>query len=130
MHYCDAHNHLQDRRLDPYREVILSSLRKMEIRRAVVNGTREQDWNAVAQLGTEHSWVIPSFGLHPWYVSQRSTYWLETLTHLLDTTPGAAIGEIGLDRWIEDYDLPQQTEVFTAQLQLAAVRNLPVTVHC
>ncbi len=96
----------------------------------VVNGTREADWDAVAQLATAHSWVIPSFGLHPWHVAERSSNWLDTLTTFVDTTPRAVIGEIGLDRWIEGYDLDQQKEVFSAQLQLAASRHLPVTIHC
>ena len=42
----------------------------------------------------------------------------------------AAVGEIGLDRWIKDYDMEQQEEVFIWQLRLAAERNLPVSIHC
>src|SRR5206468_3835534 len=38
--------------------------------------------------------------------------------------------EIGLDRWIENYDLPLQEEMFVWQLRLAAERNLPVSIHC
>lgn len=130
MHYCDAHNHLQDRRLDPHREAILSVSGELGISRAVVNGTREEDWNAVARLASGQSWITPSFGLHPWYVADRSARWLHTLIALLDGTPGSAIGEIGLDRWIEGHDLELQTKIFTAQLQIAADRDLPVTIHC
>ncbi|HEY0457300.1 MAG TPA: TatD family hydrolase, partial [Verrucomicrobiae bacterium] len=42
----------------------------------------------------------------------------------------SAVGEIGLDRWIENYDLPLQEEMFIAQLRIAADRNLPVSIHC
>jgi TatD DNase family protein len=35
-----------------------------------------------------------------------------------------------LDRWIKDYDLGAQEEVFVWQLKLAAERNLPVSIHC
>ena len=47
----------------------------------------------------------------------------------LDKAHGA-IGEIGLDRWIKDYDLKQQEQVFVWQLGVAAERNLPVSIHC
>jgi TatD DNase family protein len=42
----------------------------------------------------------------------------------------SAIGEVGLDRWIKNHDPGQQEEVFAWQLQLAAERNLPVSIHC
>ena len=40
------------------------------------------------------------------------------------------MGEIGLDCWIEGHDIADQTDVFIAQLALAAERNLPATIHC
>jgi TatD DNase family protein len=126
----DAHNHLHDARLMPYRADIFAQLAALPLKRAVVNGTRESDWPAVAALAREHSWVTPSFGLHPWYVADRSDEWLAQLRAQLDACPGAAIGEIGLDRWIADHDPAAQDTVFTAQLALAAERNLPATIHC
>jgi TatD DNase family protein len=126
----DAHNHLHDQRLAPHRAEILAELAKIGITRAVVNGTREDDWDAVATIAREHPFVLPSFGLHPWHVPQRSARWLDDLRARLDTHPHGAIGEIGLDRWIEGHDIDAQREVFTAQLGIAAGRNLPVTIHC
>ena len=126
----DAHNHLHDPRLAPHLPAILPELARLGITRAVVNGTREDDWPAVAALAREHPWIVPSFGLHPWHVATRSPDWLARLRENLDAHPGAAIGEIGLDRWMTGYDPEAQREVFTAQLALAAERNLPVTIHC
>ncbi len=126
----DAHNHLHDARLAPHRPAILAALARLGITRAVVNGTREADWAAVSALAEEHAWVLPSFGLHPWHVRERSVDWLARLGEILDAHPGAAIGEIGLDRWITGHDPEVQREVFTAQLALASARNLPATIHC
>jgi TatD DNase family protein len=126
----DAHNHLQDPRLDPWREAFLRELPRHGVRRAVVNGTRESDWDAVAALARTESWVQPSFGLHPWYVRVRSAHWLEALTSQLDAHPEAGVGEIGLDRWVEGFDFPGQLECFSAQMRLAAERNRPATLHC
>jgi len=95
----------------------------------VVNGSCEADWPEVLSLARAHSIVIPSFGFHPWHVRTRTSRWLDELKRHLDSMP-SAIGEIGLDRWIPDPDLPLQEEMFRTQLRLAAERCLPVTIHC
>ena len=127
MKLIDAHNHLHDARLRPHLPAILPAL---DLQCAVVNGTGEDDWPAVAALAARHSWVLPSFGLHPWKVPARSPHWLDELRRHLDAHPGAGVGEIGLDGWIEGHDLADQTSAFTAQLALAVERDLPVTIHC
>jgi TatD DNase family protein len=126
----DAHNHLHDARLLPWRAEILAGLPSLGVRGAVVNGTREDDWAGVASLAAETPWVIPSFGLHPWHVNARSAAWRESLLSFLDAHPGAGVGEIGLDRWIEGHDPVAQAECFRSQLALATQRNLAATIHC
>ena len=130
MKLLDAHNHLHDARLAPHRAPILQALAALGVERAVVNGTREADWEAVSSLAREHSFVLPSFGLHPWHVASRTPHWLEALREKLEAHPAAGVGEIGLDRWIEGHDLALQSEVFLAQLALAVELQRPVTIHC
>jgi TatD DNase family protein len=88
--------------------------------------------------------VKPSFGLHPWDVGNASPQWRDTLARILNATPDAAVGEIGLDRWMLDRARPddprlaglrrasleEQIEAFRWQLALAAARNLPASIHC
>lgn len=124
--FCDAHNHLHDTRLDPWREQITDELNRLGVR-MVVNGASESDWEAVLRLSSET--VLPSIGLHPWYVANRSEKWKQTFERLLDSA-NCAVGEIGLDRWMENPDLSAQEEVFITQLRMAAERNLPVSIHC
>jgi len=127
--HFDAHNHLQDPRLDDVRGQFLADHARLDILGMVVNGTQESDWPAVGRLARENPAVIPSFGLHPWRVAGRSPDWLADLESRLE--PGAAaIGEIGLDRWVEPRDDGDQEAVFIAQLRLAQRLNLPVTIHC
>jgi TatD DNase family protein len=125
----DAHNHLQDERLRPHLERLIPECAGQGIARMVVNGSCEEDWPEVLALAREHPRILPSFGYHPWYVKERTDHWRENLARYLDEVP-SGIGEIGLDRWIKDYDLPAQEEVFVWQLHLAAERNLPVSIHC
>ena len=125
----DAHNHLQDEALVPHLPGVLLECERAGIGRAVVNGTQEADWERVEALAAAHPWVFPSYGLHPWFVKSRTPDWHRHLTALLE--PGrAAVGEIGLDRWVEGFDIEDQAAVFGWQLALAARLNLPVSIHC
>ncbi|MDA0767331.1 MAG: TatD family hydrolase [Verrucomicrobia bacterium] len=128
---CDAHNHLQDERLAPHLPDILTALPAAGISACVVNGTSEADWPRVAALARAHpDLIIPSFGLHPWQAHQRSPDWLDLLTEQLHAFPHAGLGECGLDRWIPNHDLPEQTAVFLAQLDLATRLDRPLSIHC
>lgn len=142
--FYDAHNHMQDEWLAPYRDKVVNQLEDLPIKKAVVNGTTEGDWAAVSDWAGRYSWVMPSFGLHPWHVGQRSPDWLAQLRVFLQQHPAAGVGEIGLDRWILErarpddprlaglarVSLEEQENVFMAQLQLAAQDNRAASIHC
>ncbi|MEO7414471.1 MAG: TatD family hydrolase [Opitutaceae bacterium] len=148
----DAHNHLHDAWLQPHRAQVFADLAAVGVRCAVVNGSSEADWGEVAELAAESSKkhpagtlkIIPSYGVHPWDVGNRSPRWLDDLRARLDADPQAGVGEIGLDRWMLDRAKPddprlaglrrapieKQIEVFLAQLALATERNRPASIHC
>lgn len=127
----DAHNHLQDSRFQGRQAEIVATMKEEGLTGCVVNGTCEEDWPEVAGLAADFpGFVRPSFGLHPWKVGKASPLWLETLHGLLKDHPQAAIGECGLDQWMENPDLKKQTEAFRAQLRLGLDLCRPVTVHC
>lgn len=140
----DAHNHLQDEWLEPHLERIAHTTSDLSIHAMVVNGTHEADWPRVSELAQRFPFVRPSYGLHPWHVGNRAPDWLDRLRARLAADPRAAVGEIGLDRWMTDNARPddprlaglrrapleEQIEVFAAQLALAAEENRPLTIHC
>jgi TatD DNase family protein len=126
----DAHNHLQDERLADRLEQIAAELPSLGVKSCVVNGTCEKDWPNVAALAKRFDWIIPAFGLHPWFLNDRTRDWFDSLRRFVDETPRASIGEIGLDRWIKDADLADQEKVFVAQLELAVERNIAISIHC
>jgi TatD DNase family protein len=127
--FYDAHNHLQDERLRPFLPQAVVQATEQGVVKMVVNGSCEEDWPDVLALAQQFPQVIPSFGYHPWYVAERTPDWQKNLLQFLDKVP-SAIGEIGLDKWIKNYDLAAQEEVFTWQLRVAAERNLPASIHC
>ena len=125
----DAHNHLQDDRFGEGAGVLVGAARDAGVRRMVVNGSCEVDWDDVTSLADQFAEVIPSYGYHPWYVAERTKDWLEALRERLIRSD-ACVGEIGLDRWLREDNFEDQQEVFIAQLRLAAQADLPVTIHC
>lgn len=149
LQFFDAHNHLQDERLGGRQDELIATCRSAGVTKMVVNGACEADWRQVAALARRFpDVVVPSFGYHPWYLHERSGGWRDAIVSALDQTPGAVIGEIGLDRWILDQSpnhraryipalggrtpasMEDQEDAFVWQLRLAAERNLPATIHC
>jgi TatD DNase family protein len=126
----DAHLHLQDERLRSRLAEIADELRRLNVVRWVVAGTRESDWPDVARLAGEYPEIAPCFGLHPWFVKERSEDWEKKLASYLSRPDVAAVGEIGLDKWIRDYDIGEQESLFRRQIGLANELNLPVVIHC
>lgn len=140
----DAHQHFHFDQLTPHRARIAEDFVKIGVQGAVVNGTNEEEWPVITALAREHAWILPSYGLHPWDSGNRSEHWLKALRKILTENPRAGVGEIGLDRWIIDGIKPgdprivglrvasieEQSEVFTAQLALAAEFNRAASIHC
>jgi TatD DNase family protein len=129
LRFYDAHNHLQDERFVGSTTSLIEACCHVGVARMVVNGVGESDWPQVLELARQYAEVVPSFGVHPWYVAERSSDWKSRLLEALDQMP-AAVGEVGLDRWKPGLSYEGQEEVFLAQLALAAERDLPVSIHC
>lgn len=129
MQLFDAHIHLQDERLKPSLDEVMKKAHDAGIGHWVCCGSAENDWEAVLAIAQKHPGVIPSFGLHPWYVRERSPEWLARLRTFLHSTP-SAVGEIGLDHAIEPRNDEEQESIFIAQVQLAKELNRPFSIHC
>jgi TatD DNase family protein len=140
----DAHQHFQFEALTPHRTAIAADLRAIGLKRAVINGTSEEEWPVVAALARQYDWILPSYGVHPWDSGNRSSRWQTALRSQLEADPTAGVGEIGLDRWIIEgmkpddprltglrvAPLEEQREVFSWQFALATELNRAASIHC
>lgn len=125
----DCHLHLQDSAFAPDISAVVDRAIAAGVRRFICNGTRPDDWARVAELAHAFPEIIPCFGLHPWHIRGVPADWPDVLEASLASMP-SAIGEIGLDRWIEPRDERAQEEAFRIQLAVARRRGMPVMVHC
>lgn len=130
MNLFDCHNHIQDERLYPVIGDVMQRARAAGVIRMGVKGCSEADWPRVIEMAETYEGIHPAFGLHPWFIKDRSPEWLQTLEKLLVRYANASVGEIGIDHAIEDRDDADQESVFLAQLGLARKLHRPVSIHC
>ncbi|MDD5255391.1 MAG: TatD family hydrolase, partial [Candidatus Omnitrophica bacterium] len=129
MMLVDAHCHLQDERIGAGIDALIARAREAGVSWVVCCGTEERDWQDVLGLKEKYpGFIVPSFGLHPWSLKERSKDWEEELERFLGMTP-SGVGEIGLDHAV-DIDHAEQEEVFLRQLMLAIKLQRPVSIHC
>jgi len=129
----DTHTHLDFPDFDEDRQALLSESRALGVRRMVVLGVYQANWQRVWELVLSDPDLHAAFGLHPVYLDDHRPEDLrelgDWLTRLADHRQLCAVGEIGLDYFIETLDRERQQTLFDAQLQLAADFNLPALIH-
>lgn len=133
MELIDSHTHLDFPDFDADRSALLAESRALGVRRMVVLGVHEGNWQRVWDLVQSDADLYAAFGLHPVYLDQHRPEDLSTLGDWLTRLRGhrqlCAVGEIGLDYFIETLDRERQQALFEAQLQLAADFHLPALIH-
>lgn len=131
MRLYDTHCHLQDERLAPILADALSRMDVVGVKRLLCCGGLEADWPAVGKLAMLHpSRIRPAYGLHPWYLEDRTPGWQDLLRARLFAEPNAILGEIGLDHAIASPSRTTQEDCLRDQLILAAELDRPVSIHC
>lgn len=132
MKLFDVHCHLQDPKIYNLAPQLIRTSLDSGVVHFAVNGVSEKDWDLVKQMGDSYPSVVPCFGIHPWYVTERTQGWFTKLRQYFDSTPSAAVGEIGLDKGShgKQIDFNDQVEVFKQQLELAKELKRPASVHC
>lgn len=133
MELIDSHTHLDFPDFDADRPALLAESRALGVRRMVVLGVYRGNWQRVWDLVQSDPDLHAAFGLHPVYLDQHRPQDLSELGDWLSRLAGhrqlCAVGEIGLDYFIETLDRDRQQSLFDAQLQLAADFNLPALIH-
>ena len=133
MELIDTHTHLDFADFDADRQALMTQSRALGVRKMVVLGVYQGNWQRVWELVQSDPDLYAAFGLHPVYLDDHRPEHLRELGDWLTRLDGhrqlCAVGEIGLDYFIETLDRERQQVLFDAQLQLAADFNLPTLIH-
>ncbi len=130
MEIIDSHCHLDVEDFDADREAVLADCRAQGVNRIVVPGVCADTWDRLLEVCRQNRGLYPALGLHPYYIRGHRREHLAALEQRLADEPDlVAVGEIGLDFYIDDPARERQTGLFEAQLAAAAAADLPVIVH-
>ena len=133
MRLIDTHNHLDFPDFDADRAAVLARSRALGVERQVLIGVYQAHWQRLWELVEAQHGLYASLGLHPAFLDRHRPEHLAQLRDWLQRLTGdprlCAIGEIGLDYYLEQPDKPAQQALFDAQLRLAIEFRLPVLLH-
>jgi TatD DNase family protein len=71
----------------------------------------------------------PAYGLHPMYLAEHRPEHLDALRTWIDRERPVAVGECGLDFFVDGLDHDEQRMYFVRQLEIAREFDLPVILH-
>jgi TatD DNase family protein len=128
----DAHCHLHDERLEPFLDEGLGAARAAGVSGFACCAAEEAGWDRVLRLASLHPDVVPSLGLHPWFVAAAAPGWHERLEERLRAAPWVGVGEAGLDgaRKGSGMASPEaQEEALLRQARLALELGRPLALH-
>lgn len=125
----DSHCHLDAAEFDADRAAVISAAVAAGIDRMVVPAVHRETFVPVLRLSQQHPQCACALGIHPMYVERSAPEDLDALKTLLADPNVVAVGEIGLDFFVEGYDRALQEFYFVEQLKLAKAFDLPVILH-
>lgn len=125
----DSHVHIDDASFDGDRAQVLARAAEAGVRSMVVPGIDAASWPRIDALCRRHQGLYPAYGLHPLFLAQHRPEHLDVLRERLGSGNAVALGEIGLDFYVQELDRELQQYYFEQQLALAQEFDLPVIVH-
>lgn len=125
----DSHCHLDACEFDGDRAAVLARAVAAGVVAQVIPATHADGWPGLRETCAGNGGLYPAYGLHPMYLDQHQPSHLHDLRTWLRDQPAVAVGECGLDHFVEGLDRVVQADYFAAQLQLAREFDLPVIVH-
>ena len=127
---CDSHAHLNhDDAFQDDREQVLLRAREAGVDCILNVATRPDDAAATVEIARRHPQVLAAVGIHPHEAALATPAALDDLERLSRDATVVAWGEIGLDYHYMNAPRDVQCAAFASQLQRAAARDLPVSVH-
>lgn len=129
MQLVDTHCHLDAGEFDRDREQVLVSAGGAGVAQQVIPAIVAAGWPGLRDLCARHAGLHPAYGLHPMYLVSHRDPHLGDLREWLERERPVAVGECGLDFFVEGLDRESQSHYFDAQLRLAREFELPVIVH-
>lgn len=125
--FIDTHCHLDFSAFDADREAVIQRAKDAGVDAVFLPAIARSNWQTVDDLAQD-TFIKPAFGLHPMFMAEHKREHLDELESWLHRHQAIAIGECGLDFYIE-HDRQEQIEFFEAQVALAQKLGKPLIIH-
>ncbi|WP_256643111.1 TatD family hydrolase [Stenotrophomonas sp. 9(2022)] len=125
----DSHCHLDASEFDPDRTAVIERARAAGVQAQVVPAVTAASWPKLREVCQQAPGLYPAYGLHPMFLADHRPEHLGQLRDWIERERPCAIGECGLDFFVEGLDAEAQQDYFIGQLKLARDFDLPVIVH-
>jgi TatD DNase family protein len=125
----DSHCHLDVAEFDADRAEVLARARTAGVTIQVIPAITRAAWPGLRGLCAEEHGLYPAYGLHPMFMAEHREEDIDALADWLRESPAVAVGECGLDFYIDDQQPEAQQRLFEAQLAIAREFELPVILH-
>jgi len=129
MRLFDSHCHLDAPEFDADRQEVLERARRSGVAWQVVPAVDFAGWPKLRELCVPGSGLFPAYGLHPMYLEHHQEAHLAALPGWIERENPVAVGECGLDFFVEGLDPDRQRHYCRRQLQIASEFDLPVVLH-
>ncbi|MDR7299271.1 TatD DNase family protein [Pelomonas aquatica] len=130
--WIDTHCHLDAAEFDADRDAVVARAKAAGVRQIVIPAVDAHNLERVRELAHEHD-LTYALGIHPLCVMGAKPGDLdrvgEALAQHKDDERLVAVGEIGLDYFVEGIDEDTQLRFYVEQLKLAKHAGLPVLLH-
>lgn len=125
----DSHCHLDAGEFDADRSEVILRAQRAGVTRQLVPAVTAASWPKLREVCGQAPGLFPAYGLHPVFLDAHREADLETLAAWIEREKPLAIGECGLDYFLDGLDRERQQRFFDGQLRLARTFQLPVIVH-
>nr|WP_233148841.1 TatD family hydrolase [Shimwellia pseudoproteus] len=131
MHFVDTHCHFDFPPFAHHEAESLALAAAAGVRHIIVPAISAARFPAVLDLAHRFNGLYGALGLHPLWVAEHRDEHLTQLEQQLARRDPAivAIGEIGLDLYMDTPQFTRQEALLDSQLQLAKHYDLPVILH-
>ena len=125
----DTHCHLDVDEFDRDRDDVIARAHEAGVRHQIVPAIDAAGWPKLREVCAREDGLHAAYGLHPLLLDRHEDAHRDELRGWLERERPVAVGECGLDYFVEGLDRERQQQVCERQLELAREFDLPVIVH-
>lgn len=125
----DSHSHLDADEFDSDRADVLARALAAGVTRQLIPAVDCAGWPKLKAVAQMHAGLLPAYGLHPMYLDRHRPEHVDALPDWIEREKPCAVGEFGLDFFVEGLDADSQRWYFRRQLEIARDFDLPVVLH-